>query len=55
MFKSLCRNCGTSPYTRWGDWIGCCISRNPCQYNYTPSDNLEYLEWCLNKKEKLNV
>jgi hypothetical protein len=64
MFKSRCRNCKENAYgistSCWEahNSLGECIAwlgdmelfEVPIGTIYCPSDNLEFLEWCLEKK-----
>jgi hypothetical protein len=56
MFRSRCRNC-FQVYDYYHRPNNECTIRDEFWYvgtwlrTYIPSDNLEYLEWCLNKKE----
>jgi len=58
-FRSICRNCKEKPYWNMGAytnhvWWGECFKQfnTENRLNYVPSDNLEYLEWCLEKKNE---
>jgi len=67
MFRSRCRNCrehsyysaictnGYKAHNSKGEcitWLGIVeLLEFRIGTIYCPSDNLEYLEWCLNKKE----
>jgi hypothetical protein len=50
MFRSRCRICGHKYSNHFFGGV--------CPINgydrYVPRDNLEYLEWCLSKKEKVH-